>query len=175
MVFLSAELVSADRVLLVATGLWKIVVDAMSDLAAGPDYTATNLVDPFEIHVGPVYRDRAQPARGRLHFRVDERHVNRRGVLHGGMLMTFADLALGPRRGTLTDHAPCVTLNMQTQFLKPAELGDIVEVQPQLMRRTRALIFIRGDFMVDGEAVFTAHEPVETARGRTSTVSSGGA
>jgi len=120
-----------------------------------PDFSEIDLVDPFEIHVGPAYQQ-GVPGSRRFAFRVDGRHVNRRGVLHGGMLLTFADLSLGAAAWDMTDRAPCVTLGMQTQFLKPARLGDIVEVQPHLMRRTRALLFLRGDFMVDDEAIFTA-------------------
>jgi hypothetical protein len=35
-------------------------------------------------------------------------------------------------------------------------MGDIVDVQPLLLRRTRALLFLRGDFMVENEPIFTA-------------------
>jgi uncharacterized protein (TIGR00369 family) len=120
-----------------------------------PDFNEINLVDPFEIHVGPAYQQGAAGSRC-FAFRVDERHVNRRGVLHGGMLLTFADLSLGAAAWDMTDRAPCVTLGMQTQFLKSARIGDVVEVQPRLLRRTRALLFLRGDFMVGSEAIFTA-------------------
>ncbi len=120
-----------------------------------PDFSEMSLVDPFEVYVGPAYQQ-GLPGSRRFAFRVDERHVNRRGVLHGGMLLTFADLALGAAAWDLTDRAPCVTLGMQTQFLKPARLGDVVEVQPVLLRRTRALLFLRGDFRGDSEAIFTA-------------------
>jgi uncharacterized protein (TIGR00369 family) len=82
--------------------------------------------------------------------------VNRRGVLHGGMFMTLADMTLGQAVWDLTDKTPCVTLNMQTHFLKPAAKGDVIQVTPELVRRTRALVFMRGDFKVRGETVFTA-------------------
>jgi acyl-coenzyme A thioesterase PaaI-like protein len=120
-----------------------------------PDLVEINLVDPFEVHVGPAWQ-RGPPGDRCFAFRVDERHVNRRRVLHGGMLLTFADLALGAAAWDATDRAPCVTLGMQTQFLKPAQIGDIVEVKPLLMRRTRALLFLRGDFKVEGDVIFTA-------------------
>ena len=120
-----------------------------------PGFSETKLADPFEIYVGPVFHEGELGTR-RFAFRVDERHVNMRGILHGGMLMTFADLSLGQAVWDLTANAPCVTLNMQTQFLKPAKAGDLVEVAPQLVRRTRALLFMRGDFKVGKEIIFTA-------------------
>jgi acyl-coenzyme A thioesterase PaaI-like protein len=86
---------------------------------------------------------------------VDERHVNMRGVLHGAMLMTFADLALGQAAWDATDHAAVVTLNMQSQFVKATHLGDLVEVAPDLIRRTGSLLFLRGDFIVASDIIFT--------------------
>lgn len=119
-----------------------------------PGYTQTHLIDPFEIHVGPVFEQGPKGAR-RFAFVVDHRHVNMRGVIHGGMLMTFADAALGQAAWDACDHANCVTLNMQSQFLAPAVAGDLVEVAPVLTRRTRSLIFLRGDFLVRGEPIYS--------------------
>jgi len=124
-------------------------------MSAPPGYRETKLVDPFEIFMGPVY-EKIENGERRFALVVDERHVNGRGILHGGMLMTFADCTLGAKAWDLTNNAACVTLNMQSQFLKPARAGDLVEVKPELVRRTRALLFLRGDFTVAGETIFTA-------------------
>src|SRR5215469_10204528 len=117
-------------------------------------YAQMRLVDPFEIHVGPVFETGPRGERSFL-FRVDEQHTNRRLVVHGGMLLTLADLTLGAAAIDVSDE-PSVTLGMQTQFLKPARVGDVIEVKPEVVRRTRALIFIRGDFRLTGEVIFTA-------------------
>lgn len=124
--------------------------------AALSGFTQTKLIDPFEIFVGPIFEKGPKGAR---HFvlPVDERHVNRRGILHGGMLMTFADMALGQAAWDACDNAACVTLSMQTQFLRPARIGDRVEILPELVRRTRALLFLRGEFQVGGETIFLAN------------------
>ncbi|HTQ13525.1 MAG TPA: PaaI family thioesterase [Rhizomicrobium sp.] len=123
---------------------------------SGPaGFRETALVDPFERHIGPVWEKGEAPARA-FALLVDERHVNMRGIIHGGMLMTFADAALGQAVWDFTDRAPSVTLNMQSQFLKPARRGDLIEVTPVLIRKTRSLVFMRGDFQVKGEAIFAA-------------------
>jgi len=128
----------------------------MSDIPPPlPGYFPTELIDPFEIFVGPVFETGARGAR-RFAFKVGERHANRSGFLHGGMLATLADMTLGQAVWDATDNAPSVTLGMQMQFLKPVRLHDIIEVTPQLMRRTRALVFMRGEFMVAGEIAFAA-------------------
>src|SRR5208337_1510155 len=106
-------------------------------------------------YVGPVFEHGATAAKT-FALRVDARHMNRRGVLHGGMFMTLADMTLGQAVWDATDNAPCATLNMHSDFLKPVKEGDIVQVVPELIRRTRALVFMRGDFTVEGETVFAA-------------------
>ena len=127
----------------------------MSTEAAMPQgYTGTKLIDPFEIYVGPVF-EQGETGAKRFAFLVDERHLNRRGVVHGGMLMTFADAALGQAAWDATDHAPSVTLNMQSHFLRGVVKGDLVEVVPVVTRKTRALVFIRGDFKVGDEIVLS--------------------
>ena len=123
-------------------------------LAVPDGFQETRLVDPFELHVGPIYEQGA-PGAKRFGLRIDARHVNMRGVIHGGMLMTFADAAFGQAAWDACDHANVVTLNMQSQFLSPAKEGDWLEVAPVLTRRTRSLLFLRGDFTVDGAPVFS--------------------
>ncbi len=123
-------------------------------MTAPPGFVQTRLIDPFEIHVGPVWEQGGKGAR-RFGLRVAKEHVNMRGVVHGGMLMTFADAAFGQAAWDACDHADVVTLNMQSQFLGPAREGDWLEVLPVLTRRTRSLIFLRGDFTVEGAAVFS--------------------
>ena len=118
-------------------------------------FTQTDLVDPFEVHIGPVFERRESNGRKFLLI-VDERHVNGRGVIHGGMLMTFADLAFGQAAWDATDRASVVTISMQSLFLKPARAGDRIEVTPELVRRTRSLMFLRGDFLVGEDVIYSA-------------------
>jgi len=124
-------------------------------MSAQTGFAEIRLVDPFEIHVGPILGAGPKGAR-RYAFRAQAHHCNGRGVVHGGMLSTFADLAFGQAIWAATDNASCVTLNMQLQFLKPANRDDLIEVVPQLVRRTRALVFVRGDFTVGNDAVAAA-------------------
>lgn len=121
-------------------------------LAPPPGFVETQLIDPFERHVGPVYE---QGTPRRFGFRVRADHLGSDGTLHPGMLMTFADAAFGQAAWDATDHADVVTLNMQSQFLAPARDGDFVEIAPVLTRRTEALLFLRGDFTVGGAPILS--------------------
>ncbi len=126
------------------------------DVAPPQGWRATPLVDPFEAFCGPFFsRDLGQ---GRIEygFLCDERHVNQRRVCHGGLLMTFVDHALGYHMWAVNGGGWAVTVSQSTSFLAPVRLGDFVTVAPECARKTRSLIFMRGDFQVAGETVLTA-------------------
>ena len=110
---------------------------------------------PFLDHNGPFFYRENDDGTFVVGLRIQPKHANARGIAHGGMLMTFADAAFGQAAWDATDHADVVTLNMQSQFLAPTKEGDWLEVLPVLTRRTRSLLFLRGDFTVDGLAVFS--------------------
>ena len=58
-------------------------------------------------------------------------HLNRSGVVHGGVLMTMIDVACG-YAGTWTEAADgarlCVTLDLTTSFVAPALAGRLTTV-----------------------------------------------
>lgn len=111
--------------------------------------------DPFEAALGPYFERQRNGAR-EFAFIVDNRHTNAQGVAHGGALLTFADAALGYALWDATDRAPCVTIGQQTQFIAAAMEGDLVTCQPEVVRKTREIVFMRGDFRVGDRVVFTA-------------------
>ncbi len=125
-----------------------------------PGYIETPLWDPYEAFMGPLFDKRVPGVGGEeelwMAFRVDGRHLNMRGVVHGGMMATFADAVLGTIAWNATGRAPCVTLSMQTNFLAGPREGDLVECRPKLNRATRAVLFVGGEFFVDGRLVMTA-------------------
>lgn len=103
----------------------------------------------FIAHVGPVYRR----ADGAYAFRAAEKHANLIRVVHGGMLMSFADRALGETAMAAADGANCVTVQMEMQFIDAARLGDWIEARPEVLKRTGSLVFLRTDLMVAGRRV----------------------
>lgn len=71
-------------------------------------------------------------------------HANPQGILHGGILMTFADHGLSMLAWEAAKRAPCTTIQLNTHFLGPVEPGDFVELQGDVTRATKGLVFVRG-------------------------------
>ena len=96
---------------------------------------------PFLEHVGPIHvREGDGPPI--LGVRAEERHVNHRGTVQGGLLSTFADFALGRAIGyDATDDHERATVSLTVDFLKPANPGDWIEARTSVNRVGGTLAF----------------------------------
>ena len=80
-------------------------------------------------------------------LQVQEHHTNNHmGTLHGGVVMTFADIALGSGvANVLGDQRyNSVTLSLQTQFVSIARIGDFITCTPEIVRQSKQIVFVRG-------------------------------
>ena len=111
--------------------------------------------DPFEAYLGPFF-ERWTDGMHEFALPLDERHMNAKDVAHGGALMTFADAVFGYCVWHATERSPCVTVSQQSNFLSAAVAGELVTCRPVVIRKTREIAFVRGDFMAGERAVFTA-------------------
>ena len=98
-----------------------------------------------------------QDASAGIAFPVDAAAQNQAGVLHGGVVTTLLDvasyLALLPELGE-GEHA--VTHDLSAQLLRPVPGGSRVEVRGTVLRRGRAVAFLRAEAVADGRIVAAA-------------------
>ncbi|MGU3285872.1 PaaI family thioesterase [Methylobacterium mesophilicum] len=107
----------------------------------------------FIAHVGPLH---IRAADGAYAFRAEQKHANLIGVVHGGMLMSFADRALGETAMRAADGANCVTIQLEMKFVDVGRLGDWLTVHPGVVKRTGSLVFMRGEVRQGTRLVATA-------------------
>lgn len=103
--------------------------------------------------VGPIWTKGEGEAR-RYGLLVETRHLNRQGIVHGGMIMTLADQALG--LGTHSDE-PQVTVQLDTHFVSGAREGEFIEVTVRIVRRARSMIFMSAEMTVGDRVVALAN------------------
>jgi acyl-coenzyme A thioesterase PaaI-like protein len=109
-------------------------------------------------HIGPLYRRSADRALG---FQVQPQHTNGMLNAHGGMLMSFADMAWGH---IVSVETSCfwVTIRLTCDFLSSARLGEWIEGNSELMSREGDLFVVRGKVwsgertLMTGAGVFKA-------------------
>jgi acyl-coenzyme A thioesterase 13 len=101
----------------------------------------TRVNSRFLSSIGPLYA-RQEPAGLVVGLRIEEKHLNTRGVAHGGMLVTLADSALGIVIAMLrTPPHPMVTVNLTADFADVAREGDWVEARVDLQKMGKRLAF----------------------------------
>jgi uncharacterized protein (TIGR00369 family) len=109
--------------------------------------------EPGLMHlVGPLWQ-RGEDQNLVFGFLAGKKHLNRRGVVHGGMLMAFADQALGLAAWEVIGGLPQATIQLDTQFIAPVAEGEFVEARAQMVRRTRTILFMRGTLVVGERTV----------------------
>lgn len=96
---------------------------------------------PFLERTGPFFSS-GRGAQLRIGMRVLEHHLNARGYVHGGALMTMADIALGYAMASSADPpVQAVTSHISTDFAGSAKLGDWVESSADIQKVGRTLAF----------------------------------
>jgi acyl-coenzyme A thioesterase PaaI-like protein len=123
--------------------------------AAIPEgYSQLNWSRGFGRQIGPLYERRARPGEATLGFRVEEHHTNGLGNCHGGMLMSFADMAWG-RIISLRKSYSWVTVRLNCDFLSGAQLGDFVEGDGELVAEQDLVFTMRGRIWVGERTLMT--------------------
>ena len=79
-------------------------------------------------------------------MRALKKHLNLRGVVHGGVLAALVDTAFGIVIVALARAAPAsVTVNLASDFLEPVREGDWVEAHVEIQRTGKRLVVRAGD------------------------------
>lgn len=126
----------------------------VEEIPAG--FVKTPDTEGFMELVGPMFQ-RPEGEDIVFGFRVADKHVNRRGVVHGGMMMAFADHALGRLIRTCVDpDTATATVSLNNDFLSGPRTGDWLECRARISRETRTLVFAKGEISAAGEIVMTS-------------------
>ena len=123
-------------------------------------------LDPFEDLAGPLYMREEPDGTRRSAFRVEEKHLNGGGGIHGGCLMTFADFALFAIGYQALKDTQSVTVSLNGEFVGPAKLGDLVECTGEVIRAGRSMVFIRGLITCAGEPLLNFSGVVKKTKAR---------
>jgi len=85
-----------------------------------------------------------------------DKHHNRRGLVQGGVLMTFADRACGMTARFVSGRPTLATVQFDAHFVEAGKIGEILVSKPHVVRTTRSLIFITTEVTVDKRCIAMA-------------------
>lgn len=99
---------------------------------------------PFPDLLGPVRQRLDEAGRVTLGLSAEQRHLNRRGVLHGGVLGVLGDVAPGRAATRARRGGTFGTLISTTKFIATANLGEWLQVRATTVHATRSMVFAQG-------------------------------
>lgn len=108
----------------------------------------------FGRRQGPIY-ERADDTGWARGFLAEDKHCNSGGFVHGGMLMTFADILLA-RAVMDVAEPPFVTASLNSKFLRPAQIGNWIEGRAEVTDQNGDWISVKGTVTSKDETVFRA-------------------
>src|SRR6202795_2864333 len=89
--------------------------------------------------VGPLWQ---RVVNGEHEYSIEDQDHNRRGLVQGGLLMTFADRTCGMTARYVSGRPTLATVQMDTHFVDSGKIGEILMSRPRVVRTTRSLIFV---------------------------------
>jgi acyl-coenzyme A thioesterase 13 len=92
-----------------------------------------------------------------LGLRIEERHANSRGIAHGGLLTTLADLALGYNCGRMiASNQTLITTSITIDFAASASVGDWLTAHTDVQQTGKRLSFANCYLMVGDKRIARA-------------------
>ena len=99
---------------------------------------------PFSAFIGTEMEE-LREGYARVGLTLEQRHTNPNGVMHGGVITTMMDSALGAALGALRGEAarrdPHATVEMNASFLSGARPGDRIVVEGRVIRMGKTIAF----------------------------------
>jgi acyl-coenzyme A thioesterase 13 len=123
--------------------------------AVPSDFEPARFAKGFLDRSGPYFLRRG-PDGIVVGLRIAEGHLNYVGVVHGGVLTTFADVALSLQVHALeVPSLSPVTNSLTTNFLGPARLGDWLEAHTRIDQIGKRLAHTSGQIRRGDEVIMT--------------------
>ena len=117
-------------------------------------WVSKQVLDGFGYVAGPYYF-RADPATPGVGFYAEERHTNLRGIIHGGALLTLADMSLFDICFRKIGRFKAVTVTLNSEFLGAGPVGEFIEATGEMTGGGKSLLFARGIVTAKGKPLLS--------------------
>jgi uncharacterized protein (TIGR00369 family) len=128
--------------------------------------TSTEIPDGFEPHVRrspltdpwePLYAKRTDKA-VILGLRLAKPHTNGRGLIHGGLIASLADNAMGHSCAhVMGGQSSLVTISLAVDFIGTAQVGQWLAVASEVIRTGHTICFAQSLIKADDAVIARAN------------------
>lgn len=118
-----------------------------------PHFRKSPLTDPWE----PLYSRRTEKSVS-IGLRLAKPHTNSRGLIHGGLIASLADNAMGYSCSqALGWRVSLVTISLAVDFVGSAEIGQWLAVEGEVIKTGNTLCFAQSLIKADGATIARAN------------------
>lgn len=123
--------------------------------SAGDDGWEPHADDTFVGSLGGVL-ERRRAGLVEIALRTTERHKNLSGIVHGGVLMTLFDRAIGVNCRNASPGERMATATITVNMMRQVRVGDFIEFRCLVRKQGRKAHFADAEAWVAGKLVATA-------------------
>jgi acyl-coenzyme A thioesterase PaaI-like protein len=129
--------------------------DAAADQLISDGWTIVETTGFLNL-VGPLWQ-RMVDGEPEYALVAQDKHHNRRGMVQGGLLMTFADRACGMAARYVSGRPTMATVQLDVHFVDAGKIGETLMTRPRVIRTTRSLVFVTAEVKANNRTIVTAN------------------
>ena len=129
--------------------------DAVADQLISDGWTLVETTGFLNL-VGPLWQ-RTVDGAPEFALVTQDKHHNRRGMVQGGLLMTFADRACGMAARFVSGRPTMATVQLDVHFVDAGKIGETLMTRPRVIRTTRSLVFMNAEVKANDRTIITAN------------------
>ena len=131
------------------------MTDAAADQLISDGWTIVETTGFLNL-VGPLWQ-RMVNGEPEYALVAQDKHHNRRGLVQGGLLMTFADRACGMAARFASGRPTMATVQLDVHFVDGGKIGETLMTRPRVIRTTRSLVFVTTEVKANERTIITAN------------------
>jgi acyl-coenzyme A thioesterase PaaI-like protein len=128
--------------------------DAAADQLISDGWTIVETTGFLNL-VGPLWQ-RMVDGEPEYALVAQDKHHNRRGMVQGGLLMTFVDRACGMAARFVSGRPTMATVQLDVHFVDAGKIGETLMTRPRVIRTTRSLVFVNAEVKANNRTIVTA-------------------
>ena len=74
--------------------------------------------------------------------KIKKNHLNKAKITHGGYICSIIDAGAGTAAYHCANKKPCVTINLNINFISPTQINDNIKGIVTINKKTKSLVFV---------------------------------
>ena len=120
------------------------------------NFEQISLKPGFMMHNGGVLFRNISDHEYEFKSTINENHLNAAGITHGGYLSALVDAGAGTAAHRSAENSPCVTISLDLKFIGASKIGDEINGNVKILKKTKTLIFLFCELRCNNKIITSA-------------------